>query len=803
MRLSLSPPVPRAVVPVLAALALAGCSLFGSDDGGPPVNADGGIGQTCERTTDCGGALVCVAGTCAVEGSVGNGGRCSANRDCVTGLYCTPAGTCAAAGGGNQGTACSSGGDCLRGFTCVLDGLAGTCAGAGQADLGATCAATLDCLAGLVCTAGGRCGRAADVYPPFAGVTCAPDSSPFRGMFEVPHPGRILADFYRLPFPNDLRIKPDGKLELVDFPRPGLSLLGVDVVGLTADALADDFAGFSSVAPVTFRFSSPIDFASIQDGAALFVVDITDPAAADFGANRSRSFDYTTGRGKYVCQNALTLSNKMSDPLAPGHTYAAWISSAVRSSTGASPVLDADLAALLGDVQPADAALAAAWTRYANFRTYLTRTSRIAADVATVAVYTVGDAALVTRALAAQVAGGPLPALSDLTLCDGTHVSPCAGDGGRACGDSSGAFWEIHGRVAVPRYQTGTQPFERPADGGTILYNDFDRAPIQQGTEPVCFALTVPKGAAPASGWPLVVHAHGTGGSFEDAIASGIAQQLATASRPMATLTLEGIAHGARRGTSTRTPDSLMFNVQNPRAARDNHRQGAVDVMQALRVAQVAPFTVGAAGAIQLDPARTYFFGHSQGANVGLPAVATGNDAKGVIVSGAGSVLVEGLLRKRSPVSTQATLELLLGEPVGGGHPVMVLWQTFYDVIDPINFAPLLVKRPPAGVASKHVMQLWGKGDTYSPESTMNNTGLAAGLVAAEPLVANNGLGADSRPITPGRAGGDGQLRLAAQFQYDGGAGFDGHFVATRVPAAIADWKAFLTSLAAGAPAVP
>ncbi len=794
----------RWFAPVAAlALALAGCSLFGSDDGGLPPNADGGLGQGCDRTSDCGGALVCAAGTCAVEGSVGNGGRCSANRDCVTGLYCTPAGACAAAGGGDEGTACSSGGDCLRGFTCVLDGLAGTCAGAGQADLGAACTAITDCLAGLVCTAGGRCDRAADVYPPFAGVTCAPDSSPFRGLFEVPRAGRVLADFYRLPFPNDLRVKADHTLDLLDFPRPGPSLIGVDVVGLTADALADDFAGFSSVAPVTFRFSSAIDFASIQNGAALFVVDITDPAAPDFGANRSRSFDYTSGRGKYVCQNAVTLSNKMSDPLEPGHTYAAWISSAVKSTTGGAPVLDADLAALLGDAQPGDAALAAGWTRYANFRTYLQRTSHTAADVATVAVYTVGDAALVTRQLATQVAAGAVPALSNLTLCDGTNVSPCAGDGGRACGDSSGGFWEIHGKVAVPRYQQGTEPYATPTDGGAILYNDFNRSPIQQGTEQVCFALTVPKGVAPVSGWPLVVHAHGTGGSFKDAISSGIATELAGASRPMATLTLEGVAHGARRGTSTRTPDSLMFNVLNPRAARDNHRQGAVDVMQALRVAQVAPFTVGAAGAIHLDPTRTYFFGHSQGANVGLPAVATSNDAKGVIVSGAGSVLIEGLMRKRSPVSSQATIQLLLGEPVGGGHPVMVLWQTFYDAVDPINFAPLLVKRPPVGVASKHVMQLYGKGDTYSPESTMTNTAIAAGLIAAEPVVVANGLGVDPRPITPGRAGGDGSLRLAAQFQYDGGAAFDGHFVGTRVPAAIADWKAFLTSLAAGAPNVP
>ena len=788
---------------ILAALTLGGCFLFESGDVDPPVDPDGGLGQTCEVAGDCAGALVCVAGTCAVEGAVSVGGQCSANRDCVTGLYCTPAGTCAPAGGGAEDAACSSGGDCLRGFHCVLDGLAGTCAPGGTADVGASCAVVTDCLAGLVCAAGGECARAVDVYPAFAGVTCAPDSSPFRGHFEIPRPGRILPDFYRLPFPSDLRIKANGDLELTDFPRPGPSVIGADIVGLHADALATDFDGISSVAPVTFRFSSPLDFASVADGAALFVVDVTDPAAADFGANRSRSFDYASARGKYVCQNSLTLSNKMNDPLEPGRTYAAWVTSAVRSSSGAMPAQDPDLAAVLGDVQPADPVLAAAWTRYANFRTYLTRTGRTAADVATASVYTVGDPRVLIRQLVTQLDSAPLPALSDLTLCSGGAVSPCAGDGGRACGDSAGGFWEIHGKLAVPRYQQGTPPFERLGDGGGIQFTDFNHTPIVQGTQQVCFALTVPKGAAPATGWPLVVHAHGTGGSFKAAVETGIAAELAVASRPMATLTFEGVHHGARRGASTRTPDSLMFNVLNPRAARDNHVQGTVDVMQALRVAQLPPFTVGAAGAIDLDPTRAYFFGHSQGANVGMPAVALSNFASATVLSGAGSVLVEGLMRKRAPVSSKATLELLLGEPLGGGHPVMVTWQTLYDRVDPINFAPLLVRRTPPGVASKHVFQVWGKGDTYAPESTLNNTGLAAGLVGAAPVVTANGLLADPRPITPGRAGADGQVRLAAQFQYDGGAAFDGHFVATRVPAAVADWKAFLTSVAAGAPAVP
>ncbi len=795
MRLTLS-------LTVLSAVAgLAGCGLFASDDD-PPPSPDGGLGAACERTDDCAGALVCVAGTCAVEGSVASGGRCSANRDCVTGLYCAASGLCAPAGGGGDGAACATGGECQRGFACELDGLAGTCVGGGAGDLGATCTALTDCIAGLVCGPTGRCGRAADVYPPYAGVACAADQSPFRSFFEVPRPGRPLADFFRLPFPSDLRIKLDGSLDVADFPRPGPSLLGVDVVSLAADALASDFEGFASWAPVTFRFSSPLDFATVSNGEALFIVDVTDPAAATFGVNRSRTYDYTDGRGKYACQNTLTLSNRTTDPLEPGHTYAAWITTAARATSGATPVQDPDLAAVLGPSAPADPVLAAAWARHANFRTYLQRNGRTPADVANVTIYTVADASNVVRKMAAQVEASAPPTLSDLTVCTGGAVSPCAGLG-RSCGDSAGPFWEIHGKVDVPRYQQGTPPFARPADGGRILYTDFNDAPIVQGMESVCFALTIPKAAAPASGWPLVVHAHGTGGAFTAAVTSGIAGELAAAARPMATLTLEGVGHGARRGSVERTPDSLVFNILNPQAARDNHRQGAVEVIQALRVAQLPTFTVGAAGAIDLDPTRTYFFGHSQGANVGLPAIAVSDLAPAAVFSGAGSVLIEGLMTKRSPVAAKAALELLLGEPVGGGHPVMVMWQHLYDVVDPINFAPLLVRRPLAGLGSKHVFQVWGKGDTYSPESTLKNTAVAANLLAAASVVSDIGLSVDSRPVTAARMGGDGQLRLAAQFQYDGGAGFDGHFVSTRVPAAIADWKAFLTSIAAGAPAVP
>jgi hypothetical protein len=578
-----------AIVIVIAAL-LGGCFLFSSDDA--PAGPDGGLGATCEVAGDCTNGLVCAAGVCTEAGTVGIGGNCSASRDCGDGLYCARNGVCAPAGGGGEGATCVSGSDCMADLVCELSGLSGTCVPGGTGDLGATCDALTDCLPGLACTVGGHCAPAEEAYPDFQGVQCQPDQSPFRGYVRVPHSGQTLADFFRLPFPNDARVKADGTLDLSDFPRPGLSFLGVDVVDLYADALAADFDGFSSVAPIIFRFSTPLDFETVRDGSAVFLVDITDPQAPGYGVNVQRLIGYTTAVGKYLCQNSLTVSNVMSQPFAPGHTYAAWIASTIRSQAGTAPAQDPDLVALLGATAPSDPDMLRAWNRYAPFRDYLMRTARVPADVATATVFTVADHSRVARDLDAQVEAGPLPALSSVTLCDGVVASPCASDAVRACGDSSGAFWEIHGRMSVPNYQAGTLPYEKPADGGDIRY--MNGQPEPQGMLDVCFALTIPKGTAPSGGWPLVVHAHGTGGSFKAAISDGIAETMATASTPMATLTFDGVGHGERRGPSTRTPDSLVFNLVNPRAARDNHLQGAVDVIQALRVAQVAPFDVPA-----------------------------------------------------------------------------------------------------------------------------------------------------------------------------------------------------------------
>ena len=135
----------------------------------------------------------------------------------------------------------------------------------------------------------------------------------------------------------------------------------------------------------------------------------------------------------------------------------------------------------------------------------------------------------------------------------------------------------------------------------------------------------------------------------------------------------------------------------------------------------------------------------------------------------------------------------------------MTLWQTFFDRMDPVNFDPLMIVRPPAGVVAKHVHMTWGLGDTFSREPTLNITARGLGLANAEPIVTPiNGVPSVVRPVSGNVIDDQGLARTAACYQYQSDGTYDGHFVAQRNPAAIIDWLSFLTSAAtAGTPTVP
>jgi pimeloyl-ACP methyl ester carboxylesterase len=307
-------------------------------------------------------------------------------------------------------------------------------------------------------------------------------------------------------------------------------------------------------------------------------------------------------------------------------------------------------------------------------------------------------------------------------------------------------------------------------------------------------ALTVPTGPAPATGWPLVVYAHGTGGSFRSHINEGVAARMANVEgKKVAVLGIDQVGHGTRRGDSTAQPQNVFFNFTNPAAARGNVLQGAADQLALVRFAKglsLAAADSPTTQAIKFD--RITFWGHSQGATEGTIAMPYTSDVAGSIFSGAGGSLIDSLLNKKNPVNLAAVAPAILSETpanVNASHPVLAMFQNAIDPADPLDHAVAI------GAAPMHVFVPYGQNDTYAPTATQYAYIVAAGLgVAKEPasVTKPDDLGKATLPI-PVTANSRGTYTFVTR-EY-APTDYDGHFVVYKDPDAKNDADRFLVDV--------
>ena len=701
-----------------------------------PLSDGGGgaaLGDPCTASGNCALGLLCAgSGTCQRPGSPGTqneGEGCAFNTDCVIDLVCASSGQCVKPGTGGVGAACVGNEACGQGLLCSSSGQCANPGDPGTKGPKEACTGADDCAFGLVC--------AEQVCTPltyWAGITCSPYNGPLRAYFEIPRASKKVSEFYRLPFPNDIRLK-NGQVDVSGHPDPAPVLPAEysAVVTRYLKAIGEDVTGFGPNTAVFLRVSKAFDLGSIK----LDFLNI-DQASPGYGQGVAYSMWATTGRGKYICHNHIAVRPAIGRPLLSQTTYAVLLRKGIKDEKGVEVAQDADFALMLAQTAPSDAELQAAWQAYQPLRDYLADKTIDPATVLSAAVYTTMDPRAKMRNFRDVVYNqGNKPLASDLTLCDGKQKSPCddGGDPDHVCGASpSAVFHELQGSYMTPVFQSGTPPYKTAADGGAISY-DANGKPVIQRHEKACVALSIPKGASmPAEGWPVVIFAHGTGGNYRTFINNGTAASLArikdgadTVSQ-MAVIGIDGSMHGPRRG-STDSPDELFFNLRNPRSARDNTYQGAADKFQLLRMIKelnldAASSPTGAA--IKFDLNRIYFFGHSQGTIEGIPFLALEPEVKGAVLSGAGGYLIGSLLAKTRPINIAAVVQLALADgDVGTSHPLLNLLQLYFEEVDGINYGKALFARPEQGVEAKHTLLTFGVADSYTPPGTINALGWA------------------------------------------------------------------------------
>jgi hypothetical protein len=765
-----------------------GGTATGGSGGAPPTGA--GVGDDCAGGVRCRTGLECIESVCTPSGDGEVGEPCVIQPECGPDLQCS-GGTCNPAGNGGRDESCVFDSDCEAELKCLISGLSGRCAPQGTGDVDDACTAPADCFGGLACI-GGRCAPAPVTGQLWPGVECEPASTDVRAYFEVPGAdGAVEGDFFRLPFPNDARRGPTG-LDLSGFPSPGPGVLGVDPVALYVDALEANDNAWGTYSTVMFRFSGVLDFATLDEPNVAAWVDVT-PNVPEYGSSVGLGWYYSAGRTQYVCDNWIAARRPKGWPLLANHTYAVWITTDVKAERGATIRRAQNLVRVLSDAAPTDPVLGPVHAAYAPFRAYLEDQSIEPASILTATVFTVGPTQAPMEDLAEAIEAAPAPTASDWTLCDDDVDSPCPdATGDRGCSAASADFDEYHALVTLPIFQRGTPPYATPEDGGDI--GDVD----DPSSAEVCLSLTVPKADAPTSGFPLVVHAHGTGGSFRSHVTPSVAGALSTGATKFAVLGIDQVLHGPRRGASMTSPDELFFNFLNPKASRGNPLQGAADQLSLMKFAATIDGSNGMPTSI--DPERLFFFGHSQGSTEGSLMLPFADGYKAAVLSGNGGSLLNALLTKSKPVDIRAVLPIALSDPTAAGafgevHPVLSLLQQWIDPADPMNFARSVVRAPIAGHPPKHLFQTYGEDDSYSPPATLDVYAIAGQLTQVEPVVSKIGLLEAAPPLVANDGMG---LITSGVRQYVPPDGEDGHFVVFDVPQANEDMVRFFSMAAEG-----
>ena len=868
----------------IAFTTLAGCETHftnaGPDGwtGADGVNADGassdglngaaeklfigdGVGAKCKTDDTCRGGLACTGGVCMPAGKKLANDACILSADCEKQLQCGFFGFCVPNGGKGVTEVCTSVSDCTKGLYCDLLGVSGFCTAPAKTakDLYGACKGSGDCLPGLHCGDAKTCLPGSVTLNPdlFPGSTCPvrqEEQLPFQARNRIPRGDESVHGFYSTPFPSNLRLTKAGKVDLSAHPRPGTGLIGLDLVGNVINSIGAEMTGFSVAPGVYFRWTRPLDPKTFyQSGPTqnIHFVELTPglPPAA-------YQVDYTTNfqpaRNKYICGNWLTVHPTWKRPLKSKTTYAVYVTDTVRAvlpegaePKDALPVQGDDLPLLLATKAPKAAADKAAWDHYAPLRAFIAANKVPAAKIVAATLFTTQDPTRLMRQFGEIANKSVAPAIIGAVHRCGVSkgASPCATPGfaatpeGKAgktdprdCpANAAAAAWnEYHFLLKVPVYQAGTRPY---LTGGGSLKLVGDKPQIV-GYEDVCTALTLPKTKMPAAGWPTLIYAHGTGGSHRSGVGQMAKQVTAlkdgSISTNMAMLGIDQPMHGSRRGLPL-DPGPLFYNFANPPAAKGNFYQGAADNHTLIRFLRSFASSFSGAGNVRFDKAKLYYMGHSQGGTTGplfAPYAHDGNGnafIHGYIFSGAGAGLVFSLLNKKSPADATIGIKLALQEvDLDEYHPVLALFQYYYDEVDPLVYGPLYYTEPLSQPV--HVLHTFGQGDTYTPPETSRVFAASTGgeqlrqpdagdwfdlisdlgmkdFVHKAPVAANIQL--DWNEKTYKITGVTVQHLNDAKKSTDGKA-YDGHFVAFRDKLCNKQVGTFLaTAISKGTPSVP
>ncbi len=610
--------------------------------------------------------------------------------------------------------------------------------------------------------------------------------------------------YWDLPFPSDLRLDASGAPALDAYPNPrGVPIL----TSLLTTARAR--RGWPTMPIVYVRFTAPVPARAITDlipagDAAVSLVDI-DPTSPE----RGTAFPLvaaTLAPDGFVPSDLVAFAPRPGVVLRAGTRYALVVRSAFAPGFAPAPAF-ADLAA----GRATGARAAAATALYEPLWPALAAASIPVEDVLVATVFTTGDEVGRVRARSEAVRAQTDVTITGLTLIDGaTH------DG----------FCELHGTVTMPQFQVGAAPFS--TEGAFVL--DGNDAPIAQSMLTIPVAITLPRAAMPAAGWPLYQFFHGSGGLSTGIVNLGrqpsIDAEPEAGKGPGYVVALRGIA--AASAALPVNPERVIgatdyayININNLAAFPYTFQQGVIEqrlFLDALLALEIPAATVAACGlpapvggSHHFDATKLVAGGQSMGGMYTNMIGAVEGRHGALVPTGAGGFWNLMILEAELIPGARALLGTALGiddAQLTFVHPGMNVLAMGWEIADPLPYMARINRRPLPGLTPRHIYQPVPKDDENFTTAIYDAAALAWGNQQAGDVVwgslqdtlALDGL--DGLAPYPVSANQDGQTRVVVQFEGDGIV--DPHYIYRQLDGVKHQYACFFASyLRDGAPTIP
>lgn len=564
--------------------------------------------------------------------------------------------------------------------------------------------------------------------------------------------------FFDQPWPSELRQREDGRVDLTKFPGR-TSFLGRYLT------LAESSLRGASISPTMYvRFAGTLALSRESINSSILLIDI-DQQSPERGKRWPVLAQIAPSHARHIPPGTLEVRVMPGFILRPGTRYALVVQrDLITPALGTTLSLEATKAT----VPRKDPLEEHARQTLAPVYEQLEALQISRKSIAALTSFQTQDPTAFTRALlhhAANLQGDTAPKL----LWAGW-------DAAQSRPQDAAPYYVLRGVYCTPNYQQRLSEAPFLPSGGEILKDQQERpilaplTPTTPGYNPACgpllpsrFILSIPTSSPPREGYPLVIAAHGTGGSATSFLGSKNFSAWA-ASRGIAVLSTDQPLHGAggeapRPGSHPRSlalpsllglrlpvalePSMLFYNPLNPAAARDNLRQATVDA--AMLIQLFAGLDLGAAAqlrtadgapaSIRFRRDRILLAGHSQGSQSLAVLGALDPHVRAVVLSGCGGDTRYGILGNKEFAHFRPIAETLLGMAPGEldeFHPFLALIQALSDPVDPQSYAWIYNTRTPT---PRSVLHIEGIGDSYTPNISAEALAIALEATPLAPLL--------------------------------------------------------------------